>query len=71
MKTWLAFLVGVMMTAAGLGLHQDSFGSLDGYCAYLHNGHWITDGSQWLAIFAIAFGVAIMTAISIDDFRSR
>jgi hypothetical protein len=72
MKIWmltLACLCGMSFAYAQVGLHQDSFGSREAYCAYLADGHWV-DG-RVLCIVILFQAVVTMGALVWWNARDR
>jgi hypothetical protein len=71
----LELLIGVWcgsgMAFAVEGLHQDSFGSLDAYVAYLRNGHWV-DGRLicWICLTVCAVAVLGIGIINVRQARN-
>lgn len=60
----VSFLCGFGVATATNALHQDSYGSLDGYCAYLRTpGHWVDMGAKpfaYLAVYTVAVGIVLL-----------
>jgi hypothetical protein len=64
LRTWAAFMAGGGAFSSLYALHQDRFGSLDAYCAWLHQpGNWV-DG-RWWAVFGLVSAAVVMTVFSV------
>jgi hypothetical protein len=57
----VSFLCGYGTAMAVTVLHQDSYGGLEGYCAYLHEpGRWVDAGFKpvlYVGIYVVAMAV--------------
>ena len=67
MRSIISFFAGLMLMASVLGLHQNSFGSREAYCAYLADGHWVSDGSTTCLISVIVTSI-VMTLVVASHF---
>jgi hypothetical protein len=62
LKLWVAAMAGAGAACALIGLYQDSYGSLQAYCAYLQEGHWV-DGRIG-CIIDLVFAAGTMAFLS-------
>ena len=66
----VSFTLGFGTFGCVFGLHQDSYGSLENYCAYLREpGHWVdsrTSAIVSLVLIAIAMTYITMRTVQAD-----
>jgi len=68
-QLWTGAAAGGVIALAHEGLHQDSFGSLDGYCAYLKDGNWV-DGRS-MCIVGLVVGLAMLLGLTVKNLGSH